>query len=36
MQYTFKNYIPTRHPRQDDIDKFRAIPSLWCGKEYIA
>lgn len=26
-----KNYEPQRHSRQDDMDKFRAIPSLVTG-----
>lgn len=26
-----KNYEPQQHSRQDDMDKFRAIPSLVTG-----
>lgn len=27
-------YKPAPHPMQSRIDEFRAIPSLWNGKEY--
>lgn len=27
-------YKPVPHPMQARIDEFRAIPSMWCGKEY--
>ena len=30
-----KPYKPAPHPMQSRIDEFRAIPSVWCGKEYI-
>jgi len=35
-QFNFKPYIPQVHPRQGDIDHFRAIPSLWNGVTYKA
>jgi hypothetical protein len=25
-----------RHPRQDDMDSFRSIPSIWNGERYVA
>ena len=31
-----KPYNPAPHPMQSRINEFRAIPSMWCGKEYVS